>query len=85
MQGAEPTRRSSPQRLPTLFLETCEGCGHKVRFKSLGGRPMGNGNFRVAYLRCPVCGASATQVQELMKPDLKPLPARRKVVYMYQN
>jgi len=53
----------SPQRLPALELVTCASCGQRVNFRFVASRPLDE-TWRVVYLRCPACGASATQMQE---------------------
>ena len=54
---------NEPQRLPALELITCEKCGQRVNFRFHASRPL-DSQWRVVYLRCPACGASATQMQE---------------------
>ncbi len=54
---------NSPQRLPALELVTCAACGARVNFRFVASRIIDE-TWRVAYLRCPACGASATQMQE---------------------
>ena len=86
MQRDDGSSRRPPQRLPTRFLDTCDACGKKVVFLSRGGRALdGNPNFRVAYLYCPLCGATATQVQEVMGPDANGKSRHRKVKYRYKG
>lgn len=67
------------QRLPALELTTCEKCGARVKFRFHASRNL-DANRRVVYLRCPECGASATQVQEIERP---PSGKRRRVKFKY--
>ena len=74
---------SGPQRLPRLSLTECAACHSRVNFRFYNSAPSPDPNFRVVYLRCPVCGARAIQVREV-----EVLPKRRhvaKVKYRYQG
>lgn len=62
-RGNEETPRSI-QRLPALYLTECNSCHERVYFRFLSSRLLDD-NTKVVYLRCPVCGASATQLQEI--------------------
>lgn len=74
---------AGPQRLPRLSLTECAACHSRVNFRFYNSAPSPDPNFRVVYLRCPVCGARAIQVREV-----EVLPKRRhvaKVKYRYQG
>ena len=73
---------AGPQRLPRLSLTECAACHSRVNFRFRSSEPTADPSFKVVYLRCPVCGAPATQVREM-----EVLPKRRhvaKVKYRYQ-
>ncbi len=73
---------AGPQRLPRLSLTECAACHSRVNFRFRSSEPTTDPSFRVVYLRCPVCGASAIQVREV-----EVLPKRRhvtKVKYLYE-
>ena len=53
------------QRLPTRNADTCEKCGNRVHFSVVQTQPTAQGNFRIAHLKCPVCGHPATQLVEV--------------------
>lgn len=71
-----------PQRLPELKLAECRACRSRVYFRSRSSTPTNDPHFRVDYLFCPVCGASATRLREV---EILPHKIRRKpkVTYRY--
>lgn len=74
---------AGPQRLPAMHLTECQCCHSRVYFRARSSTPSTDPAFKVEYLYCPVCGATATQVREvevLPKSTLK----RRKVEYRYR-
>lgn len=61
---------SEIQRLHTIHADVCAKCGRKVFFKFVASRVQAEGRFRIVYLRCPVCGAKATRLTEIVpSPD----------------
>ncbi len=69
--------KRQPQRLLPLMAVECAVCHSRVHFRQLRSRPTGDGKHRLVYLACPVCGAHATQLQEI--------GARRRRVYLYDD
>lgn len=69
---------SKTQHLPPLNLVECASCHNRVAFRFYSSRIL-DADKRVVYLRCPVCGASATQIQEREK--LARAPRRRRYKY----
>lgn len=68
--------KTSKQRLAPLEATECQQCHKRVHFKTRSSRPVDE-RHRIAYLVCPVCGAVATQLQEI--------GARRRRVYVYEE
>lgn len=63
MSDVNNPKSAAPQRLPALELVTCAACGQRVSFRFRSSRDL-DATWRLVYLRCPACGASATQMQE---------------------
>lgn len=71
----------SIQRLAPLCLSECDACHNRVYFRFLSSRIVSK-DMKVVYLRCPICGASATQLQEVeILPAKMRKPSRVKYVY----
>lgn len=74
---------SGPQRLPPLELTECERCHARVYFRARSSTSTADPAYKVEYLYCPVCGATATQIREVENlPHL--VRARAKVRYRYK-
>lgn len=68
--------------LPPLQATVCSACGRRVYFRLRSTVPSTDGISRVAYLKCPVCGASATQVQEIGEGDfIRKIRTRKRFQY----
>lgn len=77
------TTGKAPQRLPTMTLTECEVCKSRVYFRARSSTPSADPRYKVEYLVCPVCGASATQLREIEElPEVK--AHKRKVRYRYR-
>lgn len=56
---------AGPQRLPEMSLTECRACHTRVYFRARSSTPTSDPHFKVEYLYCPVCGATATQLREV--------------------
>lgn len=74
---------NNPQRLPTMTLTTCQNCGNRVYFRARSSVPSSDPLFKVEYLICPACGASATRLKEI-EILAKPLPLKHRVKHIYR-
>ena len=74
---------SGPQRLPALSLTECKCCHSRVYFRARSSKQSSDPRFKVEYLYCPVCGASATQVREVEVLE-KRVRVKPKVRYRYE-
>lgn len=74
---------SGPQRLPAKNLTECERCHSRVNFRARSSTASTDPRFKVEYLYCPVCGATATRVSEV-EVLLKPVRRKSKVRYRYE-
>lgn len=76
------TTGKAPQRLPTMTLTECEVCKSRVYFRARSSTPSADPRYKVEYLVCPVCGASATQLREI-EQIVETRPKRSRVKYRY--
>ena len=82
-EAVQRVAAAGPQRLPRLTLTECAACHSRVKFRFYNSTPSPDPNFKIVYLRCPVCGAAAVQIREV-----EILPKRRhvaKVRYRYES
>lgn len=74
---------SGPQRLPAMSLTECDRCHSRVYFRARSSTQSSDPRFKVEYLYCPVCGASATQIREV-EVLAKKVHVKPKVRYRYE-
>lgn len=55
----------TPQRLPPRSADVCDKCGKRVYFAVRVIKPLADGEHRVEYLTCPVCGHHATRIADI--------------------
>jgi len=70
-----------PQRLPPLQATECNRCHRRVYFQFRSSVASTDPRFRVVYLRCPFCGHTATQLQEIVEKLPTKKPARQHFKY----
>lgn len=72
----------SPQRLAPKELSVCQACRSRVYFRVYSTQATEDPAHKIAYLKCPVCGATATQLVEVeMLPSSPAKPPRKKYRY----
>lgn len=72
----------SPQRLAPKELTVCEACLSRVYFRVCSTQATTDPSRKIAYLKCPVCGATATQLVEVEEAARRPKkPPRKKYRY----
>ena len=70
-----------PQRLSEMRLTECRVCHSRVYFRARSSTPTNDPHFRVDYLFCPCCGASATRLREV---EIIPQKIHRKAKVKYR-
>jgi hypothetical protein len=79
-----PRPSGAPQRLPAKTLSVCAACGERVYFRARSSVAADDPRYRVEYLVCPACGASATRLTEIERLPPKAQKIRR-VKYRYKT
>lgn len=79
-------RTNGPQALPDRTLSVCAKCLERVYFRARSSVATDDPRWRIEYLVCPVCGASARRRSEVEPPRAAKTPRKKpKVVYQYDD
>lgn len=71
------------QRLPEMRLDVCQCCHSRVYFRARSSKPTSDPHFKLEYLYCPVCGATATQIREVEVLERR-VSSKPKIRYLYE-